>query len=279
MKLLFGLIITALQLIARSQTTDTSDNSPKHAVAWLNVTSPCITYEKGKGGESGAITLFAQHMYFDSQDKSTGPERYGAFYKHVDTPVVTALGFGSVSYQNTWKTFANIEIDLSNIQVVTNDCYTNGLWLFSQWTTSREHCCEIYIAIANHKSVIITTNFQVFYDGERTLDPEGPFVTLRCELHNPADKSTSITILRNGKQILKTFLQQFADGKGLQLKGTQTKDDVLEWNIRNDKGLKIKKGLMGFPVVGAIPNTVQYEIDLWPTLFASPIFCAFAANS
>jgi hypothetical protein len=231
----------------------------QHAVAWLTPSGDYeISYAKGKGTN----TVMMEYLAFDPKDKSTGPAGGSMVMTMEDTPVKRILSMGSMMSGSMWAQYGNTEIDLTDVQQPATSAYTNGFGLFEEKKVSGEDCCRIAISIANHKSLTIASNYQVFYDGRGKIGRGGPFATLRFKGDSTSIQTATLQIWRNDKNVAKGNLGEFLAGKTVPFKAVRSSNDVVSWKIEDANGHLVEQGDLGFPVSGALPDTVQYCVDL-----------------
>lgn len=128
---LASVIMAATRPNALAQITKAAgtENTPKLAVAWLDTNGDLqISYKKGQGSQ----TLLVEYMGFDPKGNSTGPAAGDMVLTLKDTPVERVVTLGPALSGSTWGRYANIQIDLSAVQVPTDAHFTKGLRIFEQ---------------------------------------------------------------------------------------------------------------------------------------------------
>jgi hypothetical protein len=96
----------------------------------------------------------------------------------------------------------------------------------------------------------------------------GPFTAITPDArivlpngHEPFAGPATLIATRNGIEVTR---KKLGNGSGipLALKRVQSKDDVLAWRIEDTAGKIAYRGALGFPMSGAVPNLVRYEVNL-----------------
>jgi hypothetical protein len=108
------------------------------------------------------------------------------------------------------------------------------------------------------KELYVSAKYVVFPDGLRTMDGNGPYVSLIFDATKI--KAGQLRVSRNGKEILR---QELKPGHPVQAAFEEVKpeNDVVTWDVTDGSGAVVEKGTLGFPMGGAIPKLILYEVE------------------
>jgi hypothetical protein len=245
-------------------------SAQKQGVAWLDSKGNLrITTAKGKpASPSDDLRLLLQNFVFDVKAKIARPAgKPGVgqeLYERLATPVSTTtilgedLHIGTLFYMDGTirdAVYGNVALDVSDLQGKKHD-----LPVFGVVTPEGKYLCDVRLVVLNHKSITISSEYQVYADGLKTVDKDGPFVTLLFE--NLPPSALKVTISRNDKLI--TTLPQKPTPPRYLLGGVAKTNDAVQWRVIGQQDKVLLSGFIGFPIAGLGRDLVEYVVDLSP---------------
>ncbi len=112
----------------------------------------------------------------------------------------------------------------------------------------------------------VSPDYVVFPGQGRAVEKDGPFALLdfsngKAGAAGTAPVGSTLILTRNGAEVLRT---KIADGPdfSMELKRVSTTNDVLSWRVEDSGGTVTHREDFGFPVRGATPGVVKYEINI-----------------
>ncbi len=197
-----------------------------------------------------------QMFRFDPNKKQTklASDFLPIFMDRVPVPVHfnSTTGAFSPVYANTILEFKDKDIHKLPIGVL--------------YLVTGEPISGISIVIGNYQSVLISSDYLVFPKTDRTIDANGPFVTLiffreSAEASKPI--GGRIVVKRNGKAISESP-REAGEDFNIELQGVKNNDDYIEWFVEDQKGQITHRGGVSFPVTAGKKGLVSYSVFMTP---------------
>ena len=125
---------------------------------------------------------------------------------------------------------------------------------------------EIGLNVGDVGEFFVSPDYVVFPGQGRAVEKDGPFALLdfsngKAGAAGTAPVGSTLILTRNGAEVLRT---KIADGPdfSMELKRVSTTNDVLSWRVEDSGGTVTHREDFGFPVRGATPGVVKYEINI-----------------
>ena len=211
-------------------------------------------------GVAAALQVFG----FDDQKKEAG-DVGGIVMTLKDTPVPMVL-YGLANLNNASMDmcgrYSNLILDFSASKGQTS-AFPLGI---VEATDGGMKLTEIDMNVAGLNELFISPDYVVFPGQARALEKDGPFALLdfsngKAGAAGAAPIGSTLILTRNDAEVMRTKL---ADGPdfSLELKRVSTTNDVLSWRVEDGSGNVTHREVLGFPVRGASPGVVKYEIEI-----------------
>lgn len=214
------------------------------------------------GNVAGKGQLAPMQVFgFDEKHKKAG-EVGGLVLTLHDTPVPLVIySMNSLANGRMCGRYSDLILDFSA---------TNGLEKafpigIVDSTDGGKELSIITLNVASLTELFISPDYVVFPGQQREMQQYGPFALVDFVAPGKIGKggigASTLILTRNGVEITRRKLRGGGDFT-ITLKRVQTSNDVLEWQIENAAGRVTQKGSLGFPVRGATPDIVRYDVAL-----------------
>ncbi len=226
---------------------------------WLDKDSFKVGNAAGIGADA-ALQVFG----FDDKKKEAGAVG-GIVLTLKDTPVQMVL-YGMANLNNASMDmcgrYSNLILDFSATKGQTT-AFPLGI---VEATDGGMKLTEINLNVAGLNELFVSPDYVVFPEQARALAKDGPFALLdfgngKAGAAGAAPIGSTLILTRNDAEVLRT---KIADGPDflIELKRVSTTNDVLAWRVEDGSGNVTHREDIGFPVRGASPGVVKYEINI-----------------
>jgi len=235
----------------------TEPKPPQRGFVWLDKDKFMVGNAAGIGSEA-VLQIFG----FDEKKKEAG-DVGGIVMTLKDTPEPLVIyGFGGNFTANMSGRYSNLILDFS---AAKEKIPTFKLGVVEA-TDGGMTLTEITMNVGGLNELYVSPDYIVFPEQARALEKDGPFALLdfsngKAGAAGAAPIGSTLILTRNDAEVLRT---KIADGPdfSIELKRVSTTNDVLSWRVEDGAGNVTHREVLGFPVRGASPGVVKYEINI-----------------
>lgn len=232
---------------------------PARGYVWLDHGATKIGTVAGKG-QLAAAQVFG----FDEKQKKAG-EVGGMVMTLQDTPValvIYSMDFTLPSARMCGR-YSDLILDFS----ATKGSIKSFPIRVVDSTDGGKELSIITLNVASLTELFISPDYVVFPRQQRDVQQNSPFALVDFapgKAGGGGAGASTLILTRNGAEIARKKLGDGAD-LAIALERVQTSNDVLEWQIENAAGKITQSGSLGFPMSGATPDVVRYDVALGGT--------------
>jgi hypothetical protein len=235
----------------------TAPKPPERGFVWLDKDNFMVGNASGIGSQA-VLQVFG----FDDKKKTAG-DLGGIAMTLKDTPVPLVIyGFGSNFTANMSGQYSNLILDFSAAKEKIPKFKLGAV----EATDGGMKLADIDLNVGDLAALFISPDYVVFPEQARALERDGPFALLDFSNEKAGDAGaapagSTLILTRNGAEVIRMNLADGPDAS-IELKRVNTTNDVLSWRVEDTGGSVTHQEVLGFPVRGASPGVVKYEINI-----------------